>query len=162
MGEKTVVDEDSGILRHEADISPCWDDSPDDGAEIDPMGNPLARFGVRLQDTPAKDYPPRWQDCEDLEVWDEWGQLVWAGPRYLRCTRVECHMLVTHGMIAQGGCWCGNRRLAVALRLTKEEAAHLKAGYYPLLQWEAEQIQSTLPPGKAPGWGKAEDAEHYA
>lgn len=161
MGEETVVDQNGGFIRHIEAEPACGDDSPDDGAGID--GFSLARFGVQLQETPAKAYPPRWNECDDLEVRNEWAQIIWAGPRYLRCTRMECHSLVTHGMIAQGGCWCGNRRLTVALRLTTEEKAMLKRGYYPLVPWEVEQIRPVLPTGQTmPGWGKEEWKKRYA
>jgi hypothetical protein len=86
----------------------------------------LAAHGVHLQESPPKDYPPRWDECDDIEIKDDTGAVVYVGPRYFRCTRVECHGLVTHGMLAQGGCWCGNRRLTVALRLTSEEKLRLK------------------------------------
>lgn len=121
----------------------------------------LARFGVSLTESQATG-PVRWDECGDLEVRDEWGKLVYAGPRYFRCSRGTCLHLVTHGMVAQGGCWCGNRRLAVAHRLTTEERALLKRGYYPLVAWEVEQIQPVLASDKQPGWGKVEYDKRFA
>ena len=115
-----------------------------------------AAFGTQLVDSPNTG-PVRWTECDDLEVYGDDGRLLFAGPRYLRCTRAECHHLVTHGMIAQGGCWCGNRRLGVALRLTTTEKNLLKRGYYPLQDWEQAQIQPILPShATVCGWGKAE------
>lgn len=122
----------------------------------------LKGLGVSLVTAEKKDYPPLWTDCEDLEIYDDHGQLIWAGPRYLRCTRAECVHLVTHGMVRTGGCWCGNRRLGVALRLKKDERDKLQQGYYPLCQWEYEQIQPTLPEGKHLGWGREVWEEEYA
>ena len=118
----------------------------------------IASFGVHLEGEAVNDKPIRWTDCEDLEIFDDAGEVVWAGPRYFRCGRAECHVLVTHGMIATGGCLCGNRRLLVAMRLTSEERSLLKRGYYPLVEWERHQIQPVLPQGKNLGWGR----EHFA
>jgi hypothetical protein len=122
-----------------------------------------ARLGglhALLKDEPVNPAPLQWWECDDLEVTNEHGQLLFAGPRYLRCTRPECLHLVTHGMIAQGGCWCGNRRLSVCLRLTKVEKDRLKEGYYPLLPWEAEAIAPE--PLATLGWGKAVWERDYA
>ncbi len=112
--------------------------------------------------TNDKTGPLLWSDCEDIEVYSDEQQLLYAGPRYLRCTRSECHELVTQGMVQKGGCWCGNRRLYVAFRLTTTEKAMLKRGYYPLLIWEASQIQPVCPEGKVPGWGQGEYLKRYA
>jgi hypothetical protein len=120
----------------------------------------LAKAGVIA--TPAKDYPVRWTECEDLDIFDDDGVLVFSGPRYFRCSRAECCHLVTHGMIRQGGCWCGNRRLTVAMRLTKVEKEHLQQGYYPLVKWEWDAIEVQMPEGHEPGWGKAEWSKEYA
>ena len=127
--------------------------------------NNVGHFEVHTfgHEQPPLPGPPRWDDCrDDVEVRDEWDQVLWVGPRYLRCTRQECHTLVTHGMIAQGGCWCGNRRLVGALRLTTEERALVKRGYYPLTPWEIEQVQPTVPLEKQPGWGHEEWKQRYA
>lgn len=122
----------------------------------------LRSLNVHLAES-QKTTPPHWTDCEDLEVYSNTGQMLFAGPRYFRCTRIECHQLVTHGMVAQGGCWCGNRRLGVALRLTVEEKALLKRGYYPLVEWELLAIQPTLPTNQTEtGWGHKEVARRYA
>lgn len=105
---------------------------------------------------PVDDSPIRWADCEDLVVRDDEGVVLYSGPKYLRCKRAECSELVTHGMAHAGGCWCGNRRLGVALKLTTTEKALLKRGYYPLCAWEQALIRPSLPDGKALGWGTAE------
>src|SRR5262245_50476040 len=104
-------------------------------------------------DQAPKDEPARWDDCrDDIEVRDEWGVVHWVGPRYMRCARQECHSLVTHGMVAQGGCWCGNRRLLAAMRLTAVEKTRVQSGFYPLHAWEVEQIGTlALPEGKTLG-----------
>jgi hypothetical protein len=120
----------------------------------------LAGKGVHLEGE-AKDYPPRWTDCEDIEVYDEHGTPMYAGPRYLRCARTECNHLVTHGMVRSGGCWCGNRKLIVPMRLSTEEKSLLKRGYYPLVRWEYEAIEPTLPTDKEPGWGKDQFKRRY-
>lgn len=117
---------------------------------------------VNLQDSPRAGQPVRWSDCDDLEVYDDDGVLQYAGPRYFRCERQECRHLVTHGMVRQGGCWCGGRKLIVPMRLTTEEKSLLKRGYYPLVQWEQEQIQAVAPEGKTLGWGKADYDKRYA
>ncbi len=128
---------------------------------LDAQDAMLMAHGTHLAQSPNTG-PLLWTDCDDLEVYDA-GTLLFAGPRYFRCTRAECHHLVTHGMIAQGGCWCGNRRLGVALRLTIEEKNQLKRGYYPLLPWEAAQIQPLLPShATALGWGRAQWEKRYA
>jgi hypothetical protein len=124
--------------------------------------NRLALLERGLRTDPHAGEPPRWSECHDLEVYDDAGDLLYAGPRYFRCARQECCHLVTHGMVRQGGCWCGNRKLLVALRLTTEEKSRLKRGYYPLLDWELACIQPTLPEGQALGWGKAPWEQQYA
>lgn len=107
--------------------------------------------------------PMDWTVCEDIRVIADDGTVVFSGPKYLRCKRTECNLLVTKGMVkASGGCWCGNRRLGVALRLTKREAEQLKQGYYPLAIWEAALIQPEVPAGKVIGWGKTEWQAQYA
>ena len=103
-----------------------------------------------------------WHACVDIIVTDEWGDHCFAGPRYFRCTRVECLSLVTHGMVARGGCWCGMRRLGVATRLTIEERARLKRGYYPLTSWEMAQIRPVLPKNVSLGWGEEVVKRLYA
>lgn len=105
---------------------------------------------------PVDESPVRWSKCEDVRVLDDDGAVIYSGPKYLRCKRSECNGLTTHAMAHQGGCWCGNRRLGVALRLTTEERSLLKRGYYPLCAWELELIKPTVPPGLALGWGKAD------
>src|SRR5262245_61577782 len=129
------------------------------------MGEETLSYDVHTfgHEAPPKDAPPVWDDCtDDIEVRDEWNMVLWVGPRYLRCTHPECKLLVTHGMIARGGCWCGNRRLGGCLRLTPEEKVLLKRGYYPLLPWEALQIRPTLPPEQSLGWGHDAWKRKYA
>lgn len=110
---------------------------------------------LRPPEKPDDDSPVRWADCEDITVLDDDGQVIYNGPKYLRCKRDECKELVTHGLIHEhGACWCGNRRLGVALRLTQAERALVKRGFYPLCAWERELIKPSLPPGKEFGWGK--------
>lgn len=90
------------------------------------------------------DKPISWQDCDDIRVLDDDGQVVYAGPRWVRCARAECNSLVTHGQIQQaGGCICGMRRVVPAWKLTSTEKAGLKRGYYPLLNWEHEAIHGS-------------------
>ena len=101
--------------------------------------------------------PVQWDEVGDIRVLDDDGQVLYAGPQYLRCLRQECTLVVTHGMIQRyGGCWCGNRRVAVGLRLRQAEKARLKAGYYDLAPWEVELVQPTVPEGATLGWGKEE------
>lgn len=102
-------------------------------------------------------------DCEDIKVLADDGTVIFSGPKHLRCKREECRLLVTKGMIkAYGGCWCGNRRLIPAMRLTKVEAERLQQGYYPLATWEAALIQPAIPADKVAGWGKADWEQQYA
>lgn len=109
---------------------------------------------------PVRTDPIQWAEPEDIIVTDQ-GQVLYSGPKYVRCTRIECLSLVTQGMVQQGGCWCGNRRVGVVHLLTKAERRRLKAGYYPLTTWEQVLIAPEVPAGKALGWGKEEwDAEY--
>ncbi len=100
------------------------------------MGDQDGRQWGTVVDTPEKDYPPSWRDCEDIRVLDDDGSVLYAGPRWMRCTRIECNALVTHGQIQKGGCVCGQRRVTGAYRLTATEQVMLKRGHYPLLDWE--------------------------
>ncbi len=118
--------------------------------------------GFARLDTNMRSGELRWTDCEDIELRDDDGEIVYSGPRYFRCSRTECSALVTHGMVRTGGCWCGNRRLIVPIRLTTEEKSLLKRWYYPLVQWEAAQIQPVVPEGKEPGWGVTVEKKKYA
>ena len=88
--------------------------------------------------------PIHWTDCEDIRVIDK-GEVVYAGPRWLRCTRMECGGLVTHGRIRNGGCPCGQRRVVGAYKLSTTEQWKLKRGHYALLPWEYEAIHGRLP-----------------
>lgn len=112
---------------------------------------------VHDEGTPHAGKPVRWDEVGEIRVLDDNGQVLYAGPQYLRCLRQECLLVVTHGMMQRyGACWCGNRRVNVALKVRQAEKAHLKAGYYELTPWEVDLIQPTLPAGKALGWGKEE------
>lgn len=110
---------------------------------------------------PEKDYPIRWDECEDIKVFDDDGALIHNGPKFLRCSRQACNSLVTQGMILESGaCWCGNRRLVPALKLTKQEKCELKLVYYPLNRWEMALI-APLCDGRAPGWGREDWKEKH-
>lgn len=99
----------------------------------------------------------QWDEVGDILVRGDDGSVLYRGPQYLRCKREECLSLVTHGMIQRyGSCWCGNRRLGVALRVRALEKTQLKAGYYELSPWEVELIQPIVHPEKVLGWGKEE------
>lgn len=82
-----------------------------------------------------------WSDCTDIKVTDDDGQVLYEGPRYLRCVYGECSSVVTHGQIAKnGGCRCGGRKFRAAVLLTKTEQVQLMTGHYPLTDWETEYI----------------------
>lgn len=118
---------------------------------------------TRPPEKPDDASPVHWAVCEDIRVLTDDGAVLYAGPKYLRCKRAECASLVTHGMTHAGGCFCGNRRLGVALRLTAQERALVKRGYYPLCDWEVVLIRPTLPPGRTTmGWGKGEYEKRMA
>lgn len=135
---------------------------------VSSLGSHLAKIALLEKGLVANTNagPLQWWQCEDIEIFDDEGQLIYAGPRYFRCTRPECiatdHSLITHGMVRSGGCFCGNRRIGVALRLTKVEKERLAQWYYPLVSWEHGQIQPTCPDGKEPGWGREDYEEQYA
>lgn len=107
-----------------------------------------------IYQVPPKDTPIQWDECEDIRVTDDEGAVLYNGPRYLRCKRAECRCVVTHGMVIEGGCWCGNRRLEACATLTAAERGLLKRGYYPLVAWEQEAIHPQVLAGKTLGWGK--------
>ena len=109
------------------------------------------------------DYSPiQWGQCEDIIVRDNDGDVIYNGPKYLRCSRQQCNIIVTQAMVRSGGCWCGNRRLIPAIRLTAAERMQVKSGYFPLSAWEVELIQPILPLNKDMGWGRAEFEEQYS
>jgi hypothetical protein len=84
---------------------------------------------------------PDWVECVDIRVIDDAGEVIYNGPRWFRCARDECRILVTQGMIHQGGCHCGNRRLKPAYKLTEAEIHRLQMpGEYELAKWEKELI----------------------
>jgi hypothetical protein len=79
----------------------------------------------------------RWFDCVDVEIHDDDGQLVYSGPKFLRCMADECGQLVTHGMLAEyGSCSCGFRRVRPATVITRDEKSGLLNGKYLLNEWE--------------------------
>lgn len=90
--------------------------------------------------TTGSEPPIVWQQCEDIQVRDDAGMVIYDGPKWLRCTREECLKLVTHGQIAKGSCVCGNRRVRPALQLTTLEKAWLKLGLLPLTTWETALV----------------------
>lgn len=82
-----------------------------------------------------------WSDCTDIKVRDDGGEMIYAGPRYLRCVYVECSSLVTHGRIEEiGTCLCGGRKFRAAVKLSKQEQTELMTGHHPLNPWEAIYI----------------------
>ena len=99
-----------------------------------------------------EDTPLSWKDCEDIRVLDDAGNVLYAGPRWMRCTRMECGGLVTHGMVRNGGCPCGQRRVVGAYKLSSTEQWKLKRGHYALLPWEYEAIHGR-PPEQVQGIG---------
>ena len=106
----------------------------------------------------ARTGPLRWTDCEDLRVLNDHGDVIYNGPKYFRCRQTDCHELVTHWIVEQGGCVCGSRRLEPAYRLRPDEEERLRTGYYPLVSWEVEAIQPVLPIEHMLGWGISREA----
>ena len=61
-------------------------------------------------------------ECGDVIVRNDDGQIIFSGPRFLRCGYAECNSLVTHGMIQEhGGCVCGGKRVRQAVKVTPDE-----------------------------------------
>lgn len=73
-----------------------------------------------------------WRACTDLI--DPEGV-----PRWFRC--LKCNEIVTHGLVRQGGCVCGNRRLQPARELTWWEIVQLKLGRFPLTEQERAAVR---------------------
>ena len=84
-----------------------------------------------------------WYDCEDIRVLDDEGDIIYVGPKWLRCAGPGCGNLVTHGGFEQteGKCpECGWRRVVPAGKLKPKEKTALKKGRYPLVEWEQRLI----------------------
>jgi len=78
-------------------------------------------------------------ECFDVRVRDDDGKIIYAGPRFLRCQRIDCGALVTHGMIQElGSCMCGSRRVRAAVNVMPEEESALQELRLPMLPWERE------------------------
>lgn len=83
-----------------------------------------------------------WYDCVDIKVIDD-GNVLYEGPKFLRCVYGECGRIATQGKLeesGQGRCWCGGRRFRGALLLTEDEKTGLMRGKYPLNVWETIMI----------------------
>ena len=84
-----------------------------------------------------------WTDCnEDIRALDDNGNVIYSGPKWIRCAHIDCGELLTHGMIEkhQRGCVCNGRRVVAVRRLKPEEIEGLQSGKYPLTQWEHDLI----------------------
>lgn len=84
-----------------------------------------------------------WSECEDIRVLGDDGQIIYTGPKWLRCAGPACGEIVTHGMFEKhdGRCGsCGWRRVTPATRLKPQEIEALRRGEYPLVEWEKRLI----------------------
>ena len=78
-------------------------------------------------------------ECFDVRVRDDDGNIIYSGPRFLRCQRIDCGALVTHGMIQElGSCMCGSRRMRAAVNVMPEEKTAIENMALPMLPWERE------------------------
>lgn len=85
-------------------------------------------------------------ECFDVRVRDDDGVVIYSGPRFLRCQRIDCGALITHGMIQElGACMCGSRRVRAAVNIMPEEEAALSNFTLPMLPWERECMYVTAP-----------------
>ena len=84
-----------------------------------------------------------WYDCVDIVVKDDDGEIIYDGPKFLRCAYPsDCGSIVTHGWLDQndGHCYCGGRKFRAALMLKPEEQRALMMGKHPLNEWETKMV----------------------
>lgn len=78
-----------------------------------------------------------WYECHDIDVRDDDGNIIYTGPKFMRCVYPECNSLVTQGKIDESGtCYCGGRKMRAAVRVTEEERGEILTGKRPLNDWE--------------------------
>ena len=83
-----------------------------------------------------------WYDCVDIEVIDDDGNIIYDGPKFIRCTYVaDCGFVVTQGYLQEHGCcYCGGRKFAPARVIKPEERERLLSDETPKTEWEAMMI----------------------
>lgn len=83
-----------------------------------------------------------WYDCIDIRVTDDDGQVLYDGPKFLRCQYTECAEIATQGWLEEhdGHCYCGGRKFRPALLLTTEEKRAFMNGKYSLNAWETMMV----------------------
>lgn len=75
-------------------------------------------------------------ECYEVRVWDDDGQTIYQGPRFVRC--YDCRVLHTIREInEEGGCKaCGVTKFKPAFKLTPQEKIDLVGGVYKMHPWE--------------------------
>jgi hypothetical protein len=83
--------------------------------------------------------------CGDIRILDDDKTLIYEGPSFVRCEQYGCRKMVTNGYLeTHGNCYCGGRKFRDAILLTAEEEEGLRAGEYPLNEWERTFIWEEL------------------
>lgn len=82
-----------------------------------------------------------WWECGDIKVYGDAGEVLYSGPKFVRCEEWGCKEIVTDGQIkAHGACKCGNRRFRTCTKLTAREKRRFLEGKYLLSEWEHKLI----------------------
>jgi hypothetical protein len=93
-----------------------------------------------------------WTDITDVRITDEDGNVLYEGPKFLRCYYNECLSIVTQGQInLHGRCAsCGGRKFRQTVLLKQNEIMDLSSGKHVLAQWEKEMIDGSIKELPAP------------
>lgn len=82
-----------------------------------------------------------WWECGDIRVYSDQGEVLYSGPKFVRCEEYGCRAIVTDGQLkAHGACECGMRRFRPALKLTDDEKRKFLSHSYILSEWEEKMI----------------------
>lgn len=82
-----------------------------------------------------------WWECGDIKIYTDAGDVMYSGPKFVRCTEYGCQEIVTDGQIREhGACACGNKRYRSCRKLTETERKGMLNGAYLLSEWEYQMI----------------------
>jgi len=93
--------------------------------------------------------------CYDVVTFDDKGVRQGQTPRFLRCDRGGCDLLITRAMLEQHrGCCpgrtpgvsCGNRKYRPATNVTEDEQQKILSGEIPTPKWEMQLITGEITP----------------